>query len=269
MDRIPCIILCYFDFEGIKKSLQFFSKFKDKLFLIVVENPSKYTEEKIKPFILDLVKKNKIDSYFLMDENIGLNAVEMLLNKNIYNWTSAKYIINAEGDISCKTKTWIKEELNILEKYQNVLACGLGADLESFKKFDSRGAYWYPEPTSDKGEYFEALTGGGHAVMWRVPEMKDFLKYIKNHNYKFLDNYMHPYALMQGKHWARSKKNLIEHFSWNYQLMDNHEYHNIKKTIPWTELFHHDKYCNYKLHILFDGDVAVFDEPAYTGPCII
>jgi hypothetical protein len=247
MNRIPCFVLCFFDFPAIEKSLNFFSKFNDKLELVIVENPSKYTDT-IKPFILNLLKEGKIDYYYLMNENIGLNAIEMLLKKNTIDWMNKPYIINAEGDLASNSMTWIEEEKNVLDKYPNVLACGMGVDLESFKKIDPRGAYWYPAPHADRGDYYWGLTGGGHAVMWRNKDMIDFLQYMDSVKGKYVDNYMHPFVeAVKRKEWGRTKYSLMEHYSWNYQLIDNHEYHEIKKTIPWVELFHHDRYCEYTL----------------------
>lgn len=250
MKRIPCIILCYYDFRAVKESLTFFSKYKDRLELIVVENPSTHSD-KIKPFINNLMFNKEIDYYIEMDENIGLNAVQILLDENIADWRSSKYIINAEGDIVNTDKTtdsWIDEELLIMDNHPEVGACGLAIDNEFLKTIDPRGAYWYPPSNDDRGDYYAELTGGGHAVMWRTEEMQAFLNFLTTNNLKFVDNHMHPFCRDNlRKVWARTKRNQMHHLSWEYQLTPNHEYHNLKVGKEWTELFHHNRYCGYTL----------------------
>ena len=76
MSKIPCFILIYYDFDIIKNSLDFLAKHGHELDLIVIENNSKYTKKKIKPYVSNMVKTGKISKYFLTFSTFCVNICQ-------------------------------------------------------------------------------------------------------------------------------------------------------------------------------------------------
>ncbi len=248
MDRIPCFILCFFNVDATKKSLEYFSKFKDRLELIVIENFSKYTEEYLKPYILDLLNKEKIDHYFLFDENIKGKALETIFRENVCNWRNSKYLIITHGDITINPDTWLDEELDVLENHKDFLVCGLGIELEYLKDIHPKGAWGYPDPICDHGTFYEGITGGGHVALWRVEGFGEYFDWILQNNLHVIDSNQHPFCYTIKKmKWGRTKNSLARHAAWEYNLMPNHEYCILYKGYGKTyeQIYLHEGYSNY------------------------
>ncbi len=77
--KIPCFVMTYFEFDNFKKTIEELSKYEDQLDLKIVENKSKYTENKFAPYIKGLIKKGIVTEYFLFSENITNNAIKQSL----------------------------------------------------------------------------------------------------------------------------------------------------------------------------------------------
>ncbi len=102
--KIPCIVLIFYNFEIIKKSLEFLAEYSDRLDLYIIENPSIHTETKIKPYILNLVNKNIVSKYVLFSNNISNNAIEIFFkHEMVKQLEQYKYILFTDGDVTVKT----------------------------------------------------------------------------------------------------------------------------------------------------------------------
>ena len=53
--KIICVILVYYDFEVIKKSLESVLPLQQMMDFVIIENPSEFTDFQIKPYFLGLL----------------------------------------------------------------------------------------------------------------------------------------------------------------------------------------------------------------------
>ena len=67
MDKIPCVVLVYFDFESIRITLDALAVHADALDLIVVENTSPSTADLIRPYVDGLLANGTATSYYLFE----------------------------------------------------------------------------------------------------------------------------------------------------------------------------------------------------------
>jgi len=61
--KILCVVIVFFDFDIIRKTLDFLIQNSHQYDLVVVENPSEFTENLIEPYIISLLESGKINSY--------------------------------------------------------------------------------------------------------------------------------------------------------------------------------------------------------------
>jgi hypothetical protein len=243
--KIPCMVIIFFDFEVIKKSLDFITKYSHLLDITVVENKSDYTESQIKPYVMNLLNHNKISQYILFDENISGNACKTVIEENLINLKS-DYIIIADGDMIIDNENWIYEHLAIVNQ-PNVFCVGTQMDMSNLPNVEGADK-WVPAPISnDNPIYIHGLTGGWFLTF----KTKDFLKafkYIKQNNLKFVDSSFHKYCFEQGKVWARTRVSKAYHLTWDSYSDPNHPYTKWKNSLTLQEIWHHDRYCSYKAY---------------------
>lgn len=112
--KILCVVIVFFDFDIIRKTLDFLIQNSHQYDLVVVENPSEFTENLIKPYIISLLESGKINSYILFDKNITNNAIEVVLDsEQLISWSNYGYVLLTDGDLTVNNNSWLQEELNV------------------------------------------------------------------------------------------------------------------------------------------------------------
>jgi glycosyltransferase involved in cell wall biosynthesis len=243
--KIPCMVIIFFDFEVIKKSLEFITKYSHLLDITVVENKSDYTESQIKPYVMNLLNHNKISQYVLFDENISGNACKTVIDENLINLKS-DYIIIADGNMIIDNENWIYEHLAIVNQ-PNVFCVGTQIDMSNLPNVEGADK-WLPAPISnDNPIYIHGLTGGWF-LTFKTKEFLKAFKYIKQNNLKFVDSSFHKYCCEQGTVWARTRVSKAYHLTWDSYSDPNHPYTKWKNSLTLQEIWHHDRYCSYKAY---------------------
>jgi hypothetical protein len=248
MLKIPCIVIIYYDFEIIQKALFCLTKLQDSLEIIVIENYSEYTDLKIKPFMQSLLATEHISKYYLFAENITNNAFEVVLDRELANIQSSKYILMTDGDLQTQNNDWLTEEIKILERHPEVFACAVTLSDCNLPIQNFPEAYdWWPKPIQDCDDYIESLTGF-HLILVRTDEFKQYFKYQKNRGLYFLDGVMRQYCYQTiKKKWARTKHSQAIHLTWDrYQDMNN-AYTQLKLAQPLEDIWKHNRYCSYQV----------------------
>jgi hypothetical protein len=245
--KILCYVLIFDQVDIIKKSLNFLTKYSDRLDLVIIENPSDNTPE-IKKYIKGLGEKRLIKRYYLFEENITSNAVVRVLDEEIGYIAKSLYTIITDGDLTSDDKDWLDEEINILKRNKEVFACGITLDKSNLpiKAFpEAKG--WIPPDVSEQPNYYEAATGG-HLMMLRG---KDFAKYInwKNENkILHIDDEMRKYCYdTLHKKWARTKKSKAYHLTWDLYADKNHPYTKFRSKKTFKETWNHSQKASYDL----------------------
>lgn len=258
MNKIPCVVIIYYDYDTIKKCINFLLKDNDKLDIIVLENHSINTENQIKPYILDLLNKGAICKYALFEENISNNAIEKFFRSGILDLSKNSFLILTDGDVVVDNGDWLSEELHILNNNPDVFVCAvtLKTDNLPIKSFP-QSIKWYRPAGKTYGDYEEVPTGA-QLLFIRSEGFDGFLQYIKQNNIKIRDMTIRDYCYrVLGKKWVRTKNNKAIHLTWDlYQDLDN-PYTKLKLSKTLSEHWNHNLYCPFYLFTK-EGDMVYY-----------
>lgn len=236
----------YYDFDVVKKCVETLLR-QPQLDIVIIENKSASTEEKFKPYFLDLLQQERIKKYLLFEENITNNAWEMAVSSPFINLYETEYIMLTDGDLSTDDDGWFDEAFSIISKPSNkVFAVGVDLLMANVPE-QYKNANWIPKPTKDMGTHYEAVTGT-HFCFMRSDEFREALNYIKSRHLPFRDTSLHTFCFrFTKKKWARTKKHKLYHHTWDY-LHDPANEYNKKKTETWSFVWDHDTYCSYIIY---------------------
>jgi hypothetical protein len=240
-------VLVFDQLEIIKKSLNFLSKYSDRLDLIIIENPSTHTPQ-ISNFINGLGKKKLIRSYYLFEENVTSNAMVTVLDETLSLIAKSPYAIITDGDLISSDTGWLDEEISILSKNREVFACGVTLDKSNLPiKAFPEAAGWIPPDVSEQPDYFEAATGG-HLMMLRGKDFAEYIRWKNENKILHIDDEMRKYCYQTlGKKWARTKKTKAYHLTWDLYADKNHPYTKFRSKKTFKETWDHKKQTAYKL----------------------
>lgn len=245
--KILCYVLVFDQINIVKKSLNFLAKYADNLDIIVIENPSPNTP-KIRQTIEALGSKKLIKQYYLFEKNITNNAYNIVLSKDIARIRKQKYVMFTDGDLTCDNDNWLIEEIKILEHNKDVFSCGISLDESNLpiKSFPDANN-WIPKDIDEKGDYFEAYTGG-HLLLFRGKEFASFLQWKELNNQVFIDSVMHRYCYdILNKKWARTKHAKAYHHTWDLYRYKNNPYTKLKIQKGFENTWKHNHTANYIL----------------------
>lgn len=253
--KIPTFVLTYFDTEIIQQTLDNLIK-NDQLELHIVENASETTPLN-KLFCLNLLKEKRIASYSLMDENISINALELILLDSKAKIEAAEFVLITDGDMTVQDPLWLQEEINILRNEPTVFSCGIRLSLENlpihtFPEADK----WVPPPIQENNLYTEQLSGV-HLLLIRSKDFLSFIDYMLKRGKSCLDAELHQYCyqILQKK-WAITKKAQAYHLTWDRYADLNHPYVKKKLSKSFDEAWRHHRYCSYQSFYLENGEVV-------------
>lgn len=244
--KIPCYILIYKELEIIKKSLNFFTQLSNFIDIIVIENPSNNSLE-IKSYVQELGNAKKISRYYIFEKNITNNAFDIVIQNEIKNIKSSRFIIVSDGDLTVNDGTaWLEETLSIMDK-PDVFCCGCSLltdnlPVETFPE----AMTWIPRLISI-GDFSEGRTGC-HLLTMRGKDMAKFIEWKTANNGHFTDNeiYRFCYQILHKK-WARTSKNMAYHLTWDLYSDLNNEYTKLKTNKSFKDTWYHNESANFTL----------------------
>lgn len=249
--KIPCVMLAYYNLNLIKTTVDFLLKCSDDLEIIVLENKSKNTENEIKPYLLNLVKNKKISMYAEFEENISNNAWEEFFDMNIIDLAKNEKIMVTDGDLSVDSNDWLDEEINIIDKHPEVFVCCIDLKSDNLPvKQIPEAINWISQPNiSVTNDYVECPTGV-QLLLMRTNDFMSYYKFMKNNKLTFKDSFILEYCYALGRKWVKTKRNKAEHLTWNIYADLNNPYTKYKLTTPHAQIWYHSRYCNFTLHTL-------------------
>jgi hypothetical protein len=244
--KIPCYVLAFFLFDEFKRCVDCLLKKSEYLDIKIIENNSKYTDKKFKPYILDLLGKGLISEYFLFEENISNNAIREIFY-NYIDWKNIKspFIMISDGDLLLEGD-WLEEEIDILTKNNEVFCVGMELTLENLPKVEGADK-WVPKAKNHLFKNYKIGATGGWALLFRSKDLNDTINHLKKSNSNFIDGTFHNYAQSIGKVWARTKKHKAYHLTWDIDFIPEHEYHEFRNR-PFSEKWCHEKSCAYTVY---------------------
>jgi tetratricopeptide (TPR) repeat protein len=249
VNKIPCVILIYYNTDIIQTSVEALSKRADILDIYIIENRSQHTEKEIKPYIFNKIKEEKVKKYFLFETNISNNAVETIFNHQEIDFGNSEYILLTEGDVLPLDYNWLSEQISILQADKEVFCCSVALDISNLpvKAFpESPG--WLPQPIAETESYFEVGTGA-QLLLFRTLEFQEFLEYRKQTNSKFRDGTMIDYCYkVKQKKWVKTKKALTKHLTWDLYHNLDHPYTKLKLSKDLNQIWNHDFYSSYEIY---------------------
>jgi hypothetical protein len=245
--KIPCFVLIFHEVDIIKQSLNFMVKFADRLDLILVENPSPHSPQ-IGEFTAELGKQSLIKRHYLFETNITGNAMDTVLNKESALIKKSRFMILTDGDLVCDDSDWLDEEIAILDRHPDVLACGVSLDRSNLplKTFpDAKN--WLPDDVAETEHYYETITGC-HLLLVGGGDFYDFLNWKNQNDLYSVDGALHQFCYQQ-KHrkWARTKKAKAYHLTWDLYSDKKHPYTRLKTGKDFKQTWHHRQRASFKL----------------------
>jgi hypothetical protein len=249
MDKIPCVVLVYFDFESIRITLDALAVHAGALDLIVVENPSPSTAALIRPYVDGLLANGTVASYYLFERNISNNAYQIVLDRLHDRIRRSPHVIVTDGDLLVHDPSWLGEEIGVLDRHPDVFACGVSLDMDNLPlaTFSDAGG-WVPPIVADHGDYLEGVTGM-QLVAFRGEELAGFLDYRAATGLHFLDSDLHVYAYgTLTKRWARTKRATARHLTWDRYADLSHPYTTAKLARSFEQIWRHSDRCPYSLY---------------------
>lgn len=245
--KIPCFVLVYDQVDIVKQSLEFFTKYANKLDIIVIENPSKNTPE-IKKLVNKYGERGLITKYCLFNKNVTSNAYDIVLNDMLPYIKKHRFVLVSDGDLVVENKDWLKEELAILKSNQDVFACGITLDDSNLphKTFPD-AKEWIPPDFAEHKRFFEALTGC-HLLLFRSSELDTFMSWKNKSAKGFVDGVMHSYCYDQiHKKWARTKKSKARHLTWDLYQDTKNPYTKLKTSKSFKDMWYHNDTSDYSV----------------------
>ena len=249
MDKIPCVVLVYFDFDSIHATLEALAVHADSLDLIVVENPSPSTADLIRPYVTGLMDGGTVAEYYLFERNITNNAFQIVLERLHDRIRRSPHVIVTDGDVLVHDPSWLDEEIGVLESHPEVFACGVSLDMDNLPlaTFPEAGG-WVPPIIADRGDYLEGVTGM-QLVAFRGEELTGFLDYRAAMGLHFLDSHLHVYSYNTlNKRWARTRRATARHLTWDRYADLSHPYTTAKLSRSFDETWRHSDRCAYRLY---------------------
>lgn len=236
--------MAYHDFENIEICMEALLPLTRQLELYVIENPSEFTQPLIKPYFFSLLNQGLISKYILFDRNISNNALEIFFDSICLEIEDHEYLLVTDGDLLPQGSDWLAEQLTIMATHNEVFACGIKLSLENLPVDTMPDASnWVAMIESETDSYEESATGM-HLVLFRGAEFREFLKYRRHRNLKFVDTVIRQYCReVVNRKWARTKRNTAIHLTWNRYKDLNHPYTKLKLQKSFKKTWFHDSYC--------------------------
>lgn len=217
--------------------------------IVVIENPSEHTEETIKPFILDLMKKGHVTHYFLTDRNITHNATKRVLMDEKIHVTKTPKILVTNGNLSCKEDTWLPQQINIINKHPKIFTCAVPISMENCPKGNERAIL--PMHSTSHADY-DIGFGGKHMLLLRSNEFDEFVRRDLPKK-PYIDATMHHYSRIKGKTWAMLKNPKFYRHTWDLMTRDPGEpkdpYIERKGKFLLKGFWRHEQYCSYTMYL--------------------
>jgi len=245
--KIPCYVLIFDQIEIIQKTLDFLVQYSNKLDLFIIENPSDNTPE-IKQIVDTHGKAGLIRRHYLFNKNITSTAFELVINNDLAKLQKSPYVLITDGDLVAEQKTWLDEEITILEQNPSVFACGVSLDMSNLPVVAFPDATsWVPSDRAIYPTFFEAVTGG-HLLLFRGREFSQFMLWKNKHGLNFVDGVMHRYCYEElHKKWARTKDAKAYHLTWDLYANIDHPYTNLKTKKNFQDTWYHSQKAGYIL----------------------
>lgn len=252
-NKIPCYVVAFFEFNNFKKTMECLLKKNEFLDIKVIENNSKYSETKFKPYILDLIKQGKVSEYFLFDNNVCSGIAKTLYPLIAADNNPSPYKMFTDGDLTIEEKNWLEEEIAILEQNEEVYAVGVDLSLDNLPNIEGADKWVPPARVIEGKNYAEGYTGGWF-WLFRKNDFADVINHIKNNDLRYVDVSFHRYCTrVLNKKWARTKIAKARHLTWDNYVDPNDEYTIWKASIPFQEHWQQDKNCGYNVYTI-DGE---------------
>jgi len=237
--KIPCFVLIFDQVEIIRKTLEFLAEYKDRLEIIAVENPSENSPE-IKKMIDEFGAAGIVKRHYLFEKNVTGAAYSAAIKNEQSLLEKSSFAVITDGDITVVNGDWLKEELRVLKKHDDVFAIGTtlskrNLPLATFP--DANG--WIPKDIHENRDYFEVNTGA-HLLLLRTRELLDFMDWKEKNGLQFVDGSLHRYAAeVIHKKWARTKHTEAYHLTWDLYFDRNHPYTKMKLDKSFNATWHH------------------------------
>ncbi len=245
--KIPCYVIAFFEFANFQKTIECLLKKSDLLDIRVLENYSKYTEAKFKPYILDLLKQGKVSEYVLFEKNISCNMTKVFFEKFDFNKIKSPYFMLTDGDVVTREENWLEEEIAILADNKEVFAVGIDFSLENLPAIEGSDK-WIPKPKECRGKnYVEGYTGAWF-LLFRTNDFANLSNYLLKKELSFVDGNFHHYCKKNKKKWARTKIAKARHLTWDNYANPDDEYNVWKASKTFKEHWYHKNYCDYTIY---------------------
>jgi hypothetical protein len=231
MNKHICILICYKNFEHIKKCFE--SLYNDEIDFFIVENYSENSDK-----IKDLFFKKNVVGYIQFEKNITNNALSIFVKdyENILN--KYEYVTFSDCDLIIENNKDTFNEIIKNLNLKNVLVSCVDLKMDNLPNV-SGSKSWIPPALSITDEYIEGASGV-HLMTLKGEN----LWLVKNTN--FLDSTIRSKVHSENKKWVKTLINKAYHLTWDLYF-DGSDYYDYKKSS--SNLWSHNNTCDYKIII--------------------
>jgi len=260
VQRIPCFILCWMDYNGIKR-LTNVIEHHPQLQAIIVENRSRFSDSIIRPYLISKVKQGVVHKYYFFEKNIGGCAFSKIRSQHQGLIRESEYVITTDGDIVPVGDTWLRNQIAILEKHKKVHAVSHNLMLHNLPW---EHAAWLGslieqnELSAKVGEDYIEFDSGHHMTMCRGPEYARYLDWV---GYKQSDSTHREFARNNGQKWVKMKEQTAVNYGWYLNHPDEPYFH-IRRTQRPQHIFLAQRSCPYWV---YEGDKEELVDLPYEG----
>jgi len=237
--KIPFLLTAFFDPFVIEATLLSLQPYGNRIDIIVVENPSKFSH-----LIGDVVKKftdcGLVAKHYRFEENITGNAMLTILRNEI-DLARYPYLFISDGDIIAYRDGWLEEIIQAMDRHPDVFALGANLDrcnlpLSTMPEARGWGAGARP---IDRGDYFEGRNGF-QMTCFRGRELKELIIYLDEGNLEFRDGVLEDYCYkVRGQKWGITKYTTFRHLTWDSYSDLGHPYTRFKASKTFEEHWVH------------------------------
>jgi hypothetical protein len=249
---ILLVSVIYQEFDIIKKHVESMFPILERVDWVILENMSENTLNIIFPYVIGLLKEDKIIQYRLFDKNIGGTVFTTFFNE--YNIDNYSYIIITDGDVEPHSSDKLLDEiLNIIDNAENIFSCAADISDENLPiEVFPQASHWIPIPI-DHGWYLECATGG-HMLTLKTKYLVEYLNFIKETGEVFCDGGMRKFCLNSNRKWVKTKFNKFKHLTWDLYKDLNHPYTKMKVQ-PLADIFFNAQYCEHDLYFKVSNEI--------------
>lgn len=229
MERILVLLNCFFNHSDIERTIESIQNTEYPCDIIMLENPSKYSDK-----IREIAIKYRVYKHYICSDNIEGNVFLIFCNTYPDIINRYRYICMSEADVVLDMGS-LHESINILSTSpDNSDVISIGLHMNTVKYHSLPIQQWVPPP-GRSGKYIVGHTGF-QFIIFKINVLHDFINSINRKElseavalgvdryYGISDTNLYIFIKRRGHYWLRTEFNNLDHIGWEHYMKHGDEY---------------------------------------------